>query len=260
MKKLFLATTIVLVSIFSVQAQEKIKIAVMDFTVGYGVEKEMVSGISDVLSKLLSETDKFTIVEQEQLHLIASPSSGQAIEIDEIFDKKITGVLDYSNFHDKYSLDIRVTAAKKNGGIIYITKAIKDESDVINKALRDLMSNLAEELTNRLVEDSNEYVYDNVDEMLSFPGGMSALNRYISMNLRYPAVAVEHGIQGRVICRFIVKKDGSIFNVEVLRSLEPSLDKEAVRVIEEMPKWIPGLRNGVPVNVYFVLPISFKIQ
>ena len=82
--------------------------------------------------------------------------------------------------------------------------------------------------------------------------------KFIQDNLKYPNT--ESCVQGRVIVRFIVTKTGSIENIEVVRSLEPSFDKEAVRVIKLMPKWIPGKQNGVNVSVYFTLPINFKIQ
>jgi TonB family C-terminal domain len=259
MKKLFFTTAIVLVSLLNIQAQEKIKIAVMDFIAGDGVENEMVSGISDLLIELLSKTDKFTIVEQEQLHLMSSASVEQTTETDENFDRKLTGILDYSEIDDEYSLDIRITSVKEDDGIIYITKVIKDESDAINKALRNLMPNFAEELTNRLVEDPDEYVYEIVDTMPSFPGGDSILNQYLAENIRYPNLAIEHNIQGRVICQFTVKNDGSIVNIEVINSVHPYLDKEAVRVIEEMPKWNSVMQDGEFVNVRFKLPINFKL-
>ena len=252
MKKLFITIIIVLVSIFNIQAQEKVKIAVMDFSAGYGVEKEMVNGLSDTLVKYLSETNKFTIVRKTQL--LPYPGIEQIVEIGEK-TMELTGTLNYSNFHDEYSLDIHIT---KVG--IYITKIVKNEEKTANKILCDLMPKLAEELTSRFIEDPNECVYDVVDKMPSFPGGESALIKYLIMNIRYPATAAEISIQGRVICRFVVKKDGSIFNVEVIRSLDPSLDREAVRVIEGMPKWNPGIKDGEPVNVRYVLPINFRVK
>ena len=258
MKKLFITIIIVFVSILSIQAQEKVKIAVMEFTAGYGVEKEMVNGLSDVLVKYLSETNKFVIVEREQLNMIPTPSTTEPVENTEKLTK-LTATLNYSKFHDEYSLDIRITTVGSRN-IIYITKVIKDKNEIINEALCDLMPKLAEELTSRLVEDPDEHVYDFVYKMPSFPGGEIALMKYLNMNIRYPATAVESAIQGRVICRFIVKKDGSIFNVEAVNSIDSSLDREAVRVIEGMPKWNPGTQDGEPVNVRYILPITFRIQ
>ncbi len=103
-------------------------------------------------------------------------------------------------------------------------------------------------------------IFDVVEEMPMFPGGEGALMEYLQKNLRYPAVASENGIEGRVIVRFVVGKDGSVSNVTVARGVDPSLDKEAVRVVESMPKWTPGKQNGQAVNVFYTLPVTFKLQ
>lgn len=106
---------------------------------------------------------------------------------------------------------------------------------------------------------SNE-VHDVVEEMPQYPGGNSALMEYLARNVKYPVVAEENGIQGRVVCRFIVERDGSITDVRVVRSVDPSLDKEAMRVIKGMPRWIPGKQNGSPVRVEYTVPVTFKLQ
>ena len=103
-------------------------------------------------------------------------------------------------------------------------------------------------------------VYDVVEQMPSFKGGESALMNYLKNAIHYPAIAEENGIQGRVVCTFVVERDGSITDVKVARSVDPSLDKEATRVIKSMPKWIPGKQNGSSVRVKFTLPVTFKLQ
>lgn len=103
-------------------------------------------------------------------------------------------------------------------------------------------------------------VHNIVDEMPSFPNGQSALFDYLAKNLKYPAVAEENGVQGRVLIKFLVKKDGSIANPIVEKSVDPSLDKEALRLVNAMPRWNPGKKNGVSVNVEFSLPITFRLQ
>ena len=100
---------------------------------------------------------------------------------------------------------------------------------------------------------------DDVDQKPSFPGGTKALNTFLASNLKYPVAAVENGIQGRVIVKFIVEKDGSISNVEVDRSVYPSLDNEAMRVVKAMPKWIPGQINGKAVKVKWSFPFTFRL-
>jgi protein TonB len=103
-------------------------------------------------------------------------------------------------------------------------------------------------------------VFDVVEQMPSFPGGNSALMQYLSSNVRYPVVAQENGVQGRVVVSFVVEKDGSITDVNVVRGVDPSLDKEAARVVKSMPNWIPGKQNGSAVRVKYNVPVSFKLQ
>lgn len=108
-------------------------------------------------------------------------------------------------------------------------------------------------------EEENK-VFDVVEEQPSFPGGQGALMAWLRDNIKYPVVAAENAIQGRVIVQFVVGKNGSISNVKVVKSVDPSLDKEAVRVVSSMPNWTPGKQNGTSVNVRYTLPVTFKLQ
>jgi len=108
-------------------------------------------------------------------------------------------------------------------------------------------------------EVSNK-VFDVVEEMPSFPGGNGALMSYLSSNIKYPVVAQENGVQGRVIVAFVVERDGSISDVKVARSVDPSLDREAQRVVKSMPKWKPGKQNGSAVRVKYTVPVVFRLQ
>jgi protein TonB len=103
-------------------------------------------------------------------------------------------------------------------------------------------------------------VFDVVEQMPSFPGGNAALMEYLQQNVKYPVVAQENGVQGRVVVSFVVEKDGSITDVKVVRSVDPSLDKEAARVVKSMPRWIPGKQNGSAVRVKYNVPVSFRLQ
>jgi protein TonB len=103
-------------------------------------------------------------------------------------------------------------------------------------------------------------VFEVVEQMPEFPGGAAALMKWLSDNIKYPAIAEENGIQGRVICTFVVERDGSVSDVQVARSIDPSLDKEAMRVLKKMPKWIPGRQNGAAVRVKYTVPVTFKLQ
>ena len=103
-------------------------------------------------------------------------------------------------------------------------------------------------------------VFDVVEQMPSFPGGTAALMEFLQNNVKYPVVAQENGVQGRVVVSFVVEKDGSITDVKVVRSVDPSLDKEATRVVKSMPNWIPGKQNGAAVRVKYNVPVSFRLQ
>ena len=103
-------------------------------------------------------------------------------------------------------------------------------------------------------------VFDVVEQMPSFPGGPSALMEYLHDHVKYPVVAQENGVQGRVVVSFIVERDGSITDVRVVRSVDPSLDREAARVVSSMPRWTPGKQNGSAVRVKYNVPVMFKLQ
>ena len=101
---------------------------------------------------------------------------------------------------------------------------------------------------------------DKVDEKPSFPGGESAMMSYLNSNVKYPDVAQENGVQGRVIVESIIEKDGSMSDVKVIRSVDPSLDREALRVVKAMPKWTPAKLKGIPVRTKCTTPVVFRLQ
>lgn len=103
-------------------------------------------------------------------------------------------------------------------------------------------------------------IWDFAEVMPSFKGGTSALNSYLSKSIRYPTMAQEEGIEGKVIIQFVVDRDGSISNPVVVRSAHPQLDKEALRVIQNMPRWEPGRQGGKAVRVKFTVPVDFRLQ
>lgn len=109
-------------------------------------------------------------------------------------------------------------------------------------------------------EESSQQIFTVVEEMPKFPGGDAELLKFIAKSIKYPVIAQENGIQGRVICSFVVNRDGTVVDAEVLRGVDPSLDKEALRVISTMPKWTPGKQRGKPVRVKYTVPITFRLQ
>lgn len=167
----------------------------------------------------------------------------------------------------QFSLDKELKQAKFS---------IVDNKAVFQESFLELMSMVAEkereesgsvDLSNQSQENSlqrgevssEEGVFDVVERMPEFPGGNQALFKYLSTNIKYPVVAEENGIQGRVVVTFVVEKDGSISHTQVEKSVDPSLDKEAIRVVLSMPLWKPGIQKGKPVRVKYTLPITFRL-
>lgn len=108
--------------------------------------------------------------------------------------------------------------------------------------------------------ESSTKVYYEVDEMPSFPGGLNGLMTFLAQNMVYPVTAQENGVQGRVTVSFVVETDGFITDVEVARSVDPFLDREAMRIVKAMPKWTPGKKDGKPVRVKYTVPVVFRLQ
>lgn len=116
----------------------------------------------------------------------------------------------------------------------------------------------APEPPKHVVEETK--IFTVVEQMPMFPGGDAALMGYLRDNIHYPTVAAENGVQGRVVVGFVVERDGSITDVNILRSVDPSLDREAMRVVKSMPRWTPGKQNGSAVRVKYQVPVTFRLQ
>ena len=110
------------------------------------------------------------------------------------------------------------------------------------------------------VKPKEEEIFVAVEQMAEFPGGQAALMKWLGNNIRYPEAAAQNDIQGRVIVKFVVEKDGSIGDATIVKGVDKDLDREALRVVKKMPKWQPGKNNGVAVRSYFTLPVSFRLQ
>ena len=149
----------------------------------------------------------------------------------------------------------------------YKGEAVRAETYVpmyfkINKNRRTAKTNSQGSSTAKTDLDiiANEEIFSIVDQMPQYPGGEKKLTEFLSNRIIYPSQALQNGIEGRILCSFIVAKDGTVSNIEVLQSPDPELSDEAVRVLSMMPKWNPGINNGEKVNVKCVLPIDFKIN
>jgi protein TonB len=177
------------------------------------------------------ETQKFTapVIKKDEL----VKEENQVKQMDQLDANTAVGVKDQEGTKDR-----TIEAAR---------------TDVVEKVV-------VEEPKQEVKQEVAQKVWDVVEQQPSFPGGNAALMSWLSSNIHYPPVAEENGIQGRVVVSFVVEPDGSISNVQVVRGVDPSLDKEAIRVTKAMPKWIPGKQNGQAVRVKYNLPVTFKLQ
>ena len=140
-------------------------------------------------------------------------------------------------------------------------QALATVDEVIESTTDEAVVEVVEEVKEEVQEEKVEEVFLVVEEMPSFGSGdANDFRAYVSQNMKYPEVAAENGIQGRVFVQFVVEADGRLTNVKVIRGVDPALDKEAIRVVEASPKWNPGKQRGKPVRVSFTFPITFVLQ
>jgi periplasmic protein TonB len=138
---------------------------------------------------------------------------------------------------------------------------IDDELEINTEADEHTLINVAPVISAQPEEEEEEaQVFFIVEDMPEFPGGEMALRTYIANAIKYPVIAQENGIQGKVYVTFVVGKDGSVSNASIARGVDPSIDKEALRVVNTLPKWKPGKQRGKPVNVSYTVPINFVLQ
>lgn len=159
------------------------------------------------------------------------------------------------------------TVVKYVAPVVVDSMKVEDESKLmisdeqvettVNKEVVEVVEQAREEVE---VEQKEEEVFVVVEEMPEFPGGVIALRQYLATAVKYPVIAQENGIQGKVYVNFVVNKDGSVSNAKISRGVDPSLDAEALRVVSTLPKWRPGKQRGAPVRVSYTVPISFKLE
>ena len=155
--------------------------------------------------------------------------------------------------HQRQMLGKAVMVAGISAGLLSLSSCGNEMYDQINTSEEA-------EIIRGGKEPAANILGEIVEQMPSYPGGTSALMKFLTENIEYPEQMIKDSIQGRVICSFIVGRDGAISDIKVVRSLHPLLDKEAVRVLSLMPKWIPGKQNGQPSKVKYILPITFRLQ
>jgi protein TonB len=152
--------------------------------------------------------------------------------------------------------------------VIEVLNIVDDEADIDDEleiedseADDNTLINVAPVVSAKEEEEEEEaQVFFIVEDMPEFPGGEMALRTFIAQSIKYPVIAQENGIQGKVYVTFVVGKDGKVSNASIARGVDPSIDKEALRVINTLPKWKPGKQRGKPVNVSYTVPINFQLQ
>lgn len=157
------------------------------------------------------------------------------------------------NEEDEIKLDEVQKSDKAVGA--FTVEGNDEVGGAVLKAKEDIA---APEPPKHVVEETKIFIV--VEQMPMYPGGDGALMGYLRDNIHYPTVAAENGVQGRVVVGFVVERDGSITDVKILRGVDPSLDREAMRVVKNMPKWTPGKQNGSAVRVKYQVPVSFRLQ
>jgi periplasmic protein TonB len=176
------------------------------------------------------EDEVIPITRQEQVQPPPPPPPPQVIEVLKIVDNNVDILDDLSLFDSEADNQTFIDVAP-------VIQTVKKEEEV---------------------EDAQ--VFFIVEEMPEFPGGEAALRRFIANSIKYPQIAQENGIQGRVYVQFVVDRDGTITNASIARGVDASLDREALRVVNSLPKWKPGMQRGKPVKVSYTVPINFVLQ
>ena len=214
-------------------------------------EEQIVTSTVQELTSM--EAEEEIIEEEEQFQLPPEPE--EIIAPEEVANQQqVTDLLIVED--DKIEEDKQVKNTEdvlENEaalGAVDITEGTNDLNKVIVK----------EEVIAAPVVEDEPVSIAMVEQKPEFPGGEAAMYKWLGDNIVYPSAASEEGVQGRVVVEFVVGKDGSITNVRVVRARHPALDKEALRVVKAMPKWVPGRNNGQPVKVTYTLPVTFKLQ
>jgi TonB family protein len=143
-------------------------------------------------------------------------------------------------------------------GLVSIANAQVADTTTTISILSNPMPESEHTSTNYVIQN-NEKVYDYVEQQPQFPGGDSKVLELISQNLRYPSIDLKQGVQGKVIVQFIIDKSGKVRDPKIMRSVSPTLDAEAIRVVNLLPDFIPGRQKGEAVSVKYIIPIAFKI-
>ncbi len=243
-----------------------------DYFISYSndVEREIKKPNKRADTDLPKEKSEMFVMDMKKEKLLTvadmlNPEAIKKMELDENstdFTISRTGIITfYTTNGDGKRQDKELAMSKDNMSMFseYIKEIKKEEEKKMAEA-RKKFEEIKKDSDLILDYEQDKSLFDIIDQIASFPGGDGKMMEWLSRNVKYPAVAEENGVQGRVIVRFVVGKDGSISNAHVIRSVDPSLDKEALRVVKAMPKWVPSKISGEAVSVWMKLPVTFNLQ
>ncbi len=215
-----------------------------------------------------AERERLLAIEQELAMMAEEEEEEPEEEIQERVEEQLPEVLPEEVLNTIKSTELLITEDEE------VTEEIKSQDELketetaigattFDQGVDDI--NVTREYKDEIIVEEKKPVEDNqvfeaVEQMPQFPGGEAELMKYLSSHIKYPTIAAENGVQGRVIIKFVVTKSGKVGDVVLLRGKDPDLDKEAIRVAKSLPDFIPGKMNGQPVNVWYTLPVQFRLQ
>ena len=236
-----------------------------DVVLAIGIQGEKLDSELESLNALKAEIVQMSTNQSKKMDELITAVQNMSVEVSMPNMPSVQPYLSKdSKFIKKYVLAVFIALICAIFCAFIIIFEIHDKKDKTNIAdsqevvAQDPVTN--DSLQEAIVQEEKEEPYTMVEQMPQYSGGVQELVKYISKNLRYPTIAQENGIQGRVILRFVVSASGKVEDVQVLHSLDPYCDKEAVRVVQSMPQWIPGKQDGRNVPVYYTLPVVFRLQ
>ncbi len=223
---------------------------------GKADEEELaISTEQEITNVALEEEEE--IIEEEEEEFVMPEMEQEVIAPEEVAnEQQVTNILvtEDENFEDdkKVKNTDEVMENASMIGQVDFTEGVEDQNKthIVDQVVAEV----------KPVEEEKIYNIATVEQQPEFPGGQSAMYKWLSDHINYPPAAAEEGVQGKVIVEFVVSKSGKVENVRVLRGRHQALDKEALRVVKAMPNWNPGRNNGQPVKVTYTLPVSFKLQ
>lgn len=203
-------------------------LAIILYAFNYSSKVTKVESLGQVVATEVNE-EMVPVTRQEEVKPPPPPPPPAVVEILNIVDDQTT---------INEELEIMDTEATKDTKVeVKVAQMVKEEED-----------------------KPEEEIFVVVEDMPQFPGGELALRKYIATAIKYPTIAQENGIQGKVFVNFVVDRDGRVSNAKIARGIDPAIDKEALRVVMSLPKWKPGMQRGKPVRVSYTVPISFQLQ